>query len=64
MYTYGMKDFNKLEIEILNSKHSFTEINGFFYDIVHYILANNITLKDGETIGALRNKNKSQCIKW
>lgn len=52
MYTYGMKDFNKLEIEILNSKHSFTEINGFLYDIVHYILANNITLKDGETIGS------------
>lgn len=51
MYTYGLSDFNKTEIEILNSKHSVEEINEMLTNFVNYILISNVTLKDGETIG-------------
>lgn len=51
MYTYGLSDFNKTEIEILNSKHSIEETNEIMLNLVNYILVSDITLKDGETIG-------------
>lgn len=51
MYTYGLADFNKTEIEILDTKHSKDEINEMMMNLVNYILISDVTLKDGETIG-------------
>lgn len=51
MYTYGLKDFGKCEIEVLNSKKDLEEINEMLYNIVHYVLAQDVSLQDGETIG-------------
>ena len=50
-YTYGLKDFQKTEIEIVNSKLSLEELFDFLFNISSYIIENNITLKNGETIG-------------
>jgi hypothetical protein len=51
MYTYGLADFNKTEIEILDTNHSKDEINEMMMNLVNYILISDVTLKDGETIG-------------
>lgn len=51
MYTYGLVDFNKTEIEILETNHSVDEINEILLNLVNYILVSDVTLKDGETIG-------------
>ena len=51
MYTYGMFDFNKPEMEILDSDHSFEELDEMMFNMVHYVIASDITLKAGETIG-------------
>lgn len=51
MYTYGLEDFNKTEIEIIETKHSIEEINEMLLNLVNYILVSDVTLKDGETIG-------------
>lgn len=51
MYTYGLADFNRTEIEILNTKHSIEETNEVMLNLVNYILVSDITLKNGETIG-------------
>jgi hypothetical protein len=50
-YTYGLKDFQKTEIEIVNSKLSLEELFDFLFNISSYIIENNIILKNGETIG-------------
>lgn len=57
-YTYGMERFNKKEIEILNSVHSGSEIFHLLTDTVSYVLENDVTLHDGETIGFSEN----QCL--
>lgn len=51
VYTYGLADFGKTEIEILDSKESFEDLTDLIFNITHYIIASDITLKDGETIG-------------
>jgi len=51
IYTYGLRDFGKEEMEIINSKKPFEELNGMMYNLAHYVLASNVTLKDGATIG-------------
>lgn len=51
MYTYGLADFNKTEIEIIETKHSREEINEMMLNLVNYILVSDVTLKNGETIG-------------
>ena len=51
LYTYGMKEFDKLEMEIIDSNVSASELYDFFMSVLHYILQGDITLKDGETIG-------------
>lgn len=51
IYTFGLKDFNKLELEIINSKSSLDEIHTFILNIASYVIKKNIALKDGETIG-------------
>lgn len=51
VYTYGMKEFGKDEIEIIDSTMAMGELHGFLVDALHYILASDVTLNNGETIG-------------
>jgi hypothetical protein len=50
IYTFGLADFNKKEIEIVNSDKSLEDIIETMYDLVHYVIISNVTLKDGETV--------------
>lgn len=51
LYTYGLTDFGKPEIEIINSKMETTDLYDFMLNITSYIIGSNVTLRDGETIG-------------
>ncbi len=51
VYTYGLADFGKMEMEIVESKSSIEELNEMMFNLAHYVLAYNVKLKDGETIG-------------
>ena len=51
VYTYGLADFDKPEMEIINSKHSLKELNEIMFNMAHYVLTADVILKDGETIG-------------
>lgn len=50
-YTIGLKSFGKDEIEVLDSQAAPAELRDFLIDISGYIVEQNITLRDGETIG-------------
>ncbi|MGA3676451.1 DUF4261 domain-containing protein [Lysinibacillus agricola] len=50
-YTNGLKAFGKDEIEILDSQASPSEMRDFLITISGYIVDENVTLRDGETIG-------------
>jgi len=50
-YTYGLKDFQKTEIEIIDSKLSLDELFDFLFSITSYVIGSDITLKSGESIG-------------
>ena len=50
-YTYGLKSFGKDEIEVLDSQAAPAELRDFLIDIAGYIVEQNVTLRDGETIG-------------
>ncbi|EHM50589.1 hypothetical protein HMPREF9080_02778 [Cardiobacterium valvarum F0432] len=50
-YTIGLEQFNKMELEILASRHEPNELFTFLCSICDYLIANDITLRDGETIG-------------
>ncbi|MEO4052437.1 DUF4261 domain-containing protein [Solibacillus sp. CAU 1738] len=50
-YTYGLRAFGKDEIEILDSQVSPAELREMLIDISGYIVEENVTLRDGETIG-------------
>ena len=47
----GLSDFGKMEMEIIDSNKSIQEINEMMFNITHYVIAYNVTLRDGETIG-------------
>ena len=51
IYTYGLKEFKKLEIEILNSSLKGNDLYDFLLSIITYIIESDVTLKNGETIG-------------
>ncbi|WP_232517411.1 MULTISPECIES: DUF4261 domain-containing protein [Aquimarina] len=51
IYTYGLKDFGKKEMEIIDSKNSFEELNEMMFNLTHYVISYNVKLNDGETIG-------------
>jgi hypothetical protein len=50
-YTYGLKEFGKAELEIIDSSHSLEDIRGFLFNIAHYVLEFDVNFKDGQTIG-------------
>ncbi len=53
IYTYGMEKFgkNELEIYVNDMEVDLNEVRDFTSSIVDYLLENDITLNDGETIG-------------
>jgi len=55
-YTYGLKEFNKSELEIVNSRKSVTEIREFLFDISHYVLDQDIIFEDGQTCGGTEDE--------
>lgn len=50
-YTYGLKEFNKNELEIIDSHKSLEEIREFLFNISYYVLENDIEFQDGQTCG-------------
>jgi hypothetical protein len=50
-YTYGLKEFNKAELEIVDSSKSLDDIRSFLFDVSHYVLENDVTFRDGQTVG-------------
>lgn len=51
MYTHGLADFGKLEVEIIRSEKDFQELQELLYGIAHYVLSYDATPNHGETIG-------------
>ena len=50
-YTYGMKAFGKLELEILDVDEEAGKLLSFISSISSYVLQDDVEFKDGETIG-------------
>jgi hypothetical protein len=51
IYTFGLKDFNKMELEVLDSPMEKMDLYDFLLLIVGYVVEQDVILKDGETIG-------------
>ena len=51
MYSYGLEEFGKLEMEIINSDMDVNYLFDFLSNILYYIIDQDVTLLDGETIG-------------
>ncbi len=51
-YTYGLKEFNKTEMEIVNSSQSLEDIRAFLFNIAHYVLEYNVAFQNGQTVGS------------
>lgn len=50
-YTYGMDVFGKEEMEVLNTDAEPEKLRDFLASLASYVLACDVTLQDGETIG-------------
>lgn len=50
-YTYGMDVFGKEEMEVSNTDAEPEELRDFLASLASYVLACDVTLQDGETIG-------------
>lgn len=50
-YTHGLKQFNKLEMEIVDSDKSLEDIRGFLFNMSHYVLDYDVVFKHGQTCG-------------
>lgn len=50
-YTNGLKDFNKAELEIIDSKAGLDGVRAFLFNIAHYIIENDVTFESGDTCG-------------
>ena len=51
VYTYGLAEFSKKEMEIVESDKSIEELNEIIFNLTHYVIAYDVILKDKETIG-------------
>ncbi|MFD2938701.1 DUF4261 domain-containing protein [Flavobacterium notoginsengisoli] len=51
MYTYGLPEFEKQEMEILKSPVDLEKLFNFFSSIIAYVINSDITLRNGETLG-------------
>ena len=50
-YTIGMAQFDKMEMEIRASQHDMSELHNTLLGICTYLISEDVTLHDGETIG-------------
>lgn len=50
-YTYGLKEFGKLEMEVLDSSKNLEQVREFLFNIAHYVLEYDVTFEDGQTCG-------------
>lgn len=50
-YTYGMGQFGKDEMEVLDADAQPSDVRDFLLALVAYVLESGVTLHDGETIG-------------
>lgn len=50
-YTYGLNEFAKTEMEIVNSEKSIDDIRAFLFNIAHYVLDFDVTFQDKQTCG-------------
>lgn len=50
-YTFGLRNFGKDEIEVLDTSVAPSEIRDFLLNMTAYVLEEDVTLRDGETIG-------------
>lgn len=50
-YTFGLENFDKRELEILASQQDMWEIYQMLYNIATYVITNDITFNEGETLG-------------
>ena len=50
-YTDGLRSFGREELEVLDTQADPEDLRGFLLDIADYLLENDVTLQDGETIG-------------
>jgi len=51
VYTYGLADFGKMEMEIVDSDNSIEELSEMMFNLAHYVVSYDVKLKEGETIG-------------
>lgn len=50
-YTYGLKEFGKLEMEVINSQMGLEELYEFLLNICSYVIKSNVTFQAGQTLG-------------
>jgi hypothetical protein len=50
-YTYGLQEFKKREMEIIDSSKNIDNIQDFLFTMAHYIIKYDVTFNDGETCG-------------
>jgi hypothetical protein len=50
-YTYGLSEFGKKELEIVDSKQDLDDVRGFLFNMTHYILDFDVVFADGQTCG-------------
>ena len=50
-YTDGLRSFGKDELEVLDARAEPAEVRNFLLNIADYLLEEDVTLRDGETIG-------------
>ncbi len=50
-YTYGLRAFDKLEMEFINTKLDWAEMYRFLSDACAYVINSNVIFKNGQTLG-------------
>ena len=51
-----MSEFDKSEMEIVDSNMKMGDLYDFLLNTIHYVLDQDVTLKDGETLGYTENQ--------
>jgi hypothetical protein len=59
VYTYGLKDFEKSEIEIIDSELALDELLNLLFNVSSYVVDQDVILKNGETIGVSKEQKIS-----
>ena len=51
-YTFGLENFGKDEMEVLDSAADPNELRDFLFNITAYVIRDDVTFHDGETLGS------------